>query len=312
MFSKMDVIKISKSNFKLYKFKLIVLFVLFLICSYITFSKHYQNDSEHIKQTNQTLDSIYISETEDAKGALKILHAEPLYIDLIRDLGARAGEKEWNYGFGLTDFGKYNQYNALVEYEFAPIDRLGFEIEVPMKFYTGLEDDSTLIPQDRIESLKLATQWTFHVNDKYNASFALGYINELEFNGFKSLKNRTLTGNIFNPFLVGAKRWGDNFHTLIYTGPKIHYDFESLKTHTSFEVHTSIHYLISGTRNFIGLETAQYLEGKNYDLVFRPQMRVGIADNLLIGIVSNIPINKKDERFGTFFRLIWEPGHDEK
>jgi hypothetical protein len=29
----------------------------------------------------------------------KILHAEPLYIDLIRGLGARKGEREWNVGW---------------------------------------------------------------------------------------------------------------------------------------------------------------------------------------------------------------------
>lgn len=287
--------------------------VLSIIISFLfllLFTTSAEESTENL--SNEQLDSLYISETEDATGKLKILHAEPLYIDLIRDLGAKAGEKEWNYGFGLTDMHDHNKYNALIEYEFAPIDRLGFEIEVPMIFNTKFYNDTSEIPQDRIESLKLATQWTFLVNDKYNASFALGYINELEFNSFKNLKRRTLTGNLFNPFLVAAKRWGDNFHTLIYTGPRIHYDFESTNTHTSYEVHTSLHYLISGTRNFIGLETAQYLDGKNYDLILRPQMRVGIADNLLIGIVSNIPLNRAEERYGTFFRLIWEPGHDEK
>ncbi|HAI17051.1 MAG TPA: phosphoribosylformylglycinamidine synthase, partial [Xanthomarina gelatinilytica] len=43
-------------------------------------------------------DSLYIAEVEESKEPLKILHAEPLYIDLIRDLGARKGEKEWNIG----------------------------------------------------------------------------------------------------------------------------------------------------------------------------------------------------------------------
>lgn len=288
------------------------LFVAVIISFFATISNVLHAEDTPGNISNKQLDSLYISETEDVKGTLKILHAEPLYIDLIRDLGAKAGEKEWNFGFGLTDYGKYNKYNALVEYEFAPIDRLGFEIEVPLSIYTDISEDSTGMPSNKIESLKLATQWTFHVNDKYNASFALGYINEFEFNGFNSIKNRAITGNLFNPFLVAAKRWGDNFHSLIYTGPKVQLDFETQKLHTNYELHTSLHYLISGTRNFIGLETGQYLDGKNYDLVFRPQMRVGIADNLLIGIVSNIPINKKDERFGTFFRLIWEPGHDEK
>jgi hypothetical protein len=38
-------------------------------------------------------------------------------------------------------------------------------------------------------------------------------------------------------------------------------------------------------------------------------MRVGIADNLLIGIVTGIPIKRENERLSTFLRLIYEPGH---
>ena len=69
-------------------------------------------------------DSVYIDEIEK-QAPVKILHAEPLYIDLIRDLGARKGEKEWNVGFGITDRSVYDEYEALVEYEWAPLDRLG-------------------------------------------------------------------------------------------------------------------------------------------------------------------------------------------
>jgi len=49
-------------------------------------------DSTHI--INEIKDSIYIAETENVKGKDKVLHAEPLFIDLIRDLGARKGENE--------------------------------------------------------------------------------------------------------------------------------------------------------------------------------------------------------------------------
>lgn len=53
---------------------------------------------------NQRLDSLFIEKFEKRRnGPLKLLHAEPLFIDLIRDLGARKGEKEWNFGLGLTD-----------------------------------------------------------------------------------------------------------------------------------------------------------------------------------------------------------------
>ena len=62
-------------------------------------------------------------ETENEKNLPnKVTHAEPLYIDLIRDLGARKGEREWNVGLGLTDRSDYDEYITLVEYEWAPIE----------------------------------------------------------------------------------------------------------------------------------------------------------------------------------------------
>ena len=44
-------------------------------------------------------------------------------------------------------------------------------------------------------------------------------------------------------------------------------------------------------------------------MVIRPQMRLGIAENLLVGIVAGIPIKREFQRFSTFFRLIYEPKH---
>lgn len=43
---------------------------------------------------NRRLDSLYIDEVQDQRVPDKVLHAEPMYIDLIRDLGARKGERE--------------------------------------------------------------------------------------------------------------------------------------------------------------------------------------------------------------------------
>lgn len=51
---------------------------------------------DSLEQIQDRLDSLYIAETEEVKGPEKVLHAEPLFIDLIRDLGARKGEREWN------------------------------------------------------------------------------------------------------------------------------------------------------------------------------------------------------------------------
>jgi len=74
-----------------------------------------QTDSLTTKR--DSLDNVFIQSIEQQTGSLKLLHAEPLYIDLIRDLGARKGEKEWNVGLGLTDNQNFDAYEALVEYE---------------------------------------------------------------------------------------------------------------------------------------------------------------------------------------------------
>ena len=260
---------------------------------------------------NKSKDEKFIEHYEDDLEPDKVLHAEPLYIDLIRDLGARKGEKEWNLGYGITDNLAFDSYEALVEYEFAPVDRLGFEFELPFLFYSGQNNVSQdSIPSNRLESIKLAAQWSFFVSEKMSTSMALGYINEFEMSDFDNFGSPLFTGNIYNPFFVIAKRWGNNFHTLIYTGPRIEQDFESNHYHTLFEINTNLHYMISGTRNFIGIEFNKIVDEGTISMTMRPQMRIEINENFLIGIVTGIPVNKELERLSAFTRIIWEPGHD--
>lgn len=263
----------------------------------------------HTLFDQQRLDSLYIVEVEDRREPDKVLHAEPLYIDLIRDLGARKGEREWNVGLGLTDHLDYNAYEALVEYEFAPINRLGLEIEVPITIYTPNERNG-YSPANRVESLKLAAQWSFLVSERAKTTLALGYINELKLVDANRLFSDTpLKGNKFNPFFIAAKRWGDRFHTLLYTGPQFTHLFQTGAWHRAFEINTNFHYMIPGTRNFVGVEVNKELYQNQLSTVFRPQLRVSITDNLLIGIVTGIPSGTAEQRLSSFMRLIYEPGH---
>lgn len=263
-----------------------------------------------LAQEDAIKDSLFIHEVENTKQPVKILHAEPLYIDLIRDLGARKGEREWNIGIGLTDKNQFDSYETLIEYEWAPVNRLGLEVELPFTFYSPLNGASVeSIPSNRLNSIKIATQWSFFVNEKIATSMALGYINEFELSDFGSFGSPLIKGNVFNPFLVIAKRWGNNFHTLVYTGPRIEQTFESNGLRTTYDVNTNFHYMISGTRNFMGIEFNKTFDNDDFDMTIRPQMRLGIADNLMIGIVVGIPVSRENERFSSFLRLIWEPPH---
>ncbi|ADR21869.1 hypothetical protein MATR_04980 [Marivirga tractuosa] len=250
---------------------------------------------------------------EQAEKPLKIEHAEPLFIDLIRDLGARKGESEWNVGLGMFDRLNYDKYEALVEYEWAVMDRLGLEIEVPVSIYTsnGLENTNGMRPSNRVESIKTAFQWTFLVSEKMNTSVAFGGINELVFTPLDSISTSSIfEGDVVNPFLITATNWRNGFHSLIYTGPKWFVPFNSeLDRDFEYEINTNFHYMIPNTRNFIGVEFNKTLAKNDFDMTIRPQMRVSISNNLLVGIVGGIPIDRERERLSSFIRLIYEPGH---
>ena len=262
---------------------------------------------------NKTADQFYIDEVQDSKATDKVLHAEPLFIDLIRDLGARKGEREWNVGMGINDNSSNDNYTYLIEYEFAPIDRLGLEVELPVTVYASKPDGSKR-QSTELNSIKVAGQYSYYVSEKNKTSMAIGYIHEFTLAPLNTIRqNAVFNGNVFNPFLVFAKRWGNNFHTLYYGGPYIHTFFDPV-VETSFEYqhNYSIHYMIPGTRNFLGIELNHVFINSRSEMVMRPQMRISIADNLMIGIVTGIPLQKGNERLSSFFRIIYEPSHKHK
>ncbi len=262
-----------------------------------------------VPDVQEAIDSLYIDEIEQSAEPDKVLHAEPLFIDLIRDLGARKGEKEWNVGFGITDKADYDETTALVEYEWAPIDRLGLEVELPFSFHYKTSDGADT-PGDKLEGLKLAAQYTFLVSQRHKTSLALGYIHELKLVEFGQYGDGSpYKSNVFNPFLVAAKRFGDNWHSLVYTGPQIERRNGSGAIDSRWDVNTNFHYMITGTRNFIGVELNKTFQRDDFDMTVRPQLRLGIADDLLIGIVAGVPVKRERERLSMFMRLIYEPGH---
>jgi hypothetical protein len=272
--------------------------------------------TDELANNKDRLDSLYIEEVENTFQTDKVLHAEPLYIDLIRDLGARKGEREWNVGMGLTDNLHYDAYQALVEYEWAPINRLGLEVELPFSFYyPGRKEEPGAgnAPGSRLNSLKLAAQYSFFVSEHYKTSMAVAYLHEFELSPFNQYREgRVWRGNVYNPVFIAAKRWGDNYHTLVYAGPVIEHDFNSKEVHTNWQVNTSFHYMISGTRNFIGVEFNKEFYNRQFDMTVRPQMRLGISDQLMLGIVAGVPVYKSKERLSSFIRLIYEPKHKQK
>jgi len=240
---------------------------------------------------------------------LKLSHAEPLFIDLIRDLGARKGEKEINVGFGVNDEKQYLSYTGFVEYEFAVANRLGLEIEVPFEIYQHNHQQTLSMPDNRIEGVKLATQYTFMVSEKYQTSMAVGYIQEFELSSFSDIDHngRLFEGTLYNPIFIAAKRWTPNIHTLLYTGPVFEQFFATNTWETSAQVNANLHYVFTGG-NFVGLETNMEFSHEKPSFVFRPQFKLQFSKKVSLGFLAGIPAtNHSHQGLSGMTRLIWVP-----
>lgn len=248
------------------------------------------------------------SQTNNSK-PLKIQHAEPLYIDLMRDLGAHKGEAEFNLGFGMANHTNYYEYNGFIEYEWAVANRLGLEVEIPFSFNKGIGTTHSPMPNNKIEGIKIATQYTFMVNEKHQTSMAIGYLHEFEMNSFKDLgrNNQIFEGMKMNPIFVAAKKI-NNIHTLLYTGPVIQNHFENHYTELFGMVNASVHYVIPNHKHFIGIENNMEIHKGNFHYTMRPQMKLHLAHNFAIGVLTGIPItNNDDVKMDFMTRIIWEP-----
>jgi hypothetical protein len=242
------------------------------------------------------------------KKPLKIRHAEPLYMDLIRDLGARKGEREWNAGYGIEGHKDYTVNTTFLEYEFSPLNRLGLEIEIPFSFYRSAGEPEGDVPRSRMEGLKLAAQYTFLVSQKYQMSMAAGYMHAFRMHSFYSIdKGRgMLKGHHSSPFLIIARKWGSRINTMVYTGPEWEFTPGEPGRKMFYQVNASVHYVLP-SGHFAGLEVNNESGMYERHTVFRPQVKLVLNNNLAVGLITGIParLNKTGMSFMT--RIIFEP-----
>lgn len=246
--------------------------------------------------------------TSDVK-PLKLSHAEPLYVDLIRDLGARKGEHELNVGFGYNDERKYVSYSGFAEYEFAVANRLGVEVEVPFEMFTPASGKTDVsLPGNRVEGIKLATQYTFWVSARHQTSMAVGYIQEMEFSDFNALNANAplFKGTVYNPIFIAAKRLTPHIHTLLYTGPEIEHDFATGKAETVAAVNANLHYVFSNGY-FAGLETNMEFSAEKPEIVLRPQVKLVFSKTVSLGLLAGLPVTHYNHGPSAMTRMIWVP-----
>lgn len=240
----------------------------------------------------------------------KIKHAEPLYIDLMRDLGAHRGEKEINVGMSYQEMGEYNTVQGFAEYEFAVADRLGLEVEMPFSLYNtpDVAMDASAMPHSKVEGLKLAGQYTFLVSKRAQTSMAIAFIHEFRFHSAYSVRQGKdfFYANSENPIFVAAKRWGRHVHTLLYTGPEWVFSAEPGARQFVYQLNYSLHYMVEGN-HFVGMEVNQEWTPHGWETVLHPQVKVALSHRVALGLVTGLATGHHGGSPQLMTRLIVEP-----
>jgi hypothetical protein len=181
-------------------------------------------------------------------------------------------------------------------------------VEIPFTFSLGSGNQQEPLPGNRLDGLKLATQYTFLVAPRFNTSAALGYLNECELTSFNNYgKEQIVRANLMHPFLVVAKSWKNDIHTMLISGPEWEKGLHSRRTDFYFHVNASIHYAVPATKSVIGLEVNSLFAQEFTSVVLRPQMRVTVSKTSKVGLVAGIPMDTRYDAYSFFVRWIYEP-----
>lgn len=135
---------------------------------------------------------------------------------------------------------------------------------------------------------------------------AAGGIYELRLHSFASIQDNLglIKGNSYNPFLIVAKRWGRNLHSMVYMGPEFYKDFETHHNESAYLLNLSMHYMVDN--NFVGIEMNQEFENHEIITVLRPQAKVQLTKSVGLGIASGIPIAHETSGYSFVARMIYE------
>ncbi|WP_158857265.1 HAEPLYID family protein [Lunatibacter salilacus] len=238
----------------------------------------------------------------------QVMHADPVFEDMTTVLGARKGENELNLNFGYNRV-RNNHHSLLgqIEYEIAPVDYLGFEIVLPYSLYFSNEMSPVPRPDNQLEFLQWASQYTFYVNEKKGISMGLGFKNVLEMrspegqhSGFK-LEEMSLL-----PFYMIGKNWQDTYFFLFSGGPEITRQLRPLETEWAINLNSNFHYAFSEKDHMVGLEINKQIAEGAIGMIFRPQLTLNVWEDIVVGMVIGIPVGLEEDKWNAFVRLAYE------
>jgi hypothetical protein len=282
-----------------------------------------QRDECH---TPHQRDSLHVLRLEHTWEGDKLFHAEPLFMDLVRDLGARRGERELGLAWGQSVSSRYVAHLMFLEYEWAPADNWGLEVELPMHLHYTPRDMQATAPDPHASTTssnrshtelaaRAGVQHTLRIWRTHHLSVGMGYYHQSTLASLGEWAHQPMVqrtqGLLYG---VMAKRWGYRWHLTAQAGPRWQ------ATHSAHavpadawlaEIHTSVQFLLPGTPNFAGLEVNSGWGANQQWLTLRPQLRLSLAHHFLVGLALGIPIvsEPEHEHLSGFVRLMWEPSH---
>lgn len=239
----------------------------------------------------------------------KVEHADPVFEDLTTDLGARKGENELNINFGYQGLkGEHRVLFTQLEYEFAPMDNLGFEVILPYTAYFTNPITQQARPANRVEFLQWAMQYTFFSSHERGISLALSFRNTFgQEDEFEPRNQFTIDQIQYFPFLVGAKNWQDRFFLLFSGGSALNQDLVESEYSFEHQINTAFHYGLGEDDHYLGVELNKSLKEREFEMTIRPQIILELADDIILGAAIGLPVvSSEGKGLSGFLRLAYE------
>ena len=242
-----------------------------------------------------------------------IKNVSPVYEDLTTEIGVDKGMNELNINFGYRNLkSEHHTLLTQLEYEFAPIKNLGFELLLPFTAYVPNPLSDLERPGNSIEFLQWTTQYTFFQSAEKGISLAFGLDNVLEsrdpyVSPQESNKGFSVENIGYTPFLILAKNWQEKSFILFKGGTLLDHDLEEGSVDFEHQLTSAFHYQFSeNSDNYLGIELNKTLEKGDFEIFIRPQIILEISDSFNLGTTVGIPAWNPETKWSAFIRLAYE------
>ncbi len=99
---------------------------------------------------------------------------------------------------------------------------------------------------------------------------------------------------------------GRSISHITFAGPILKHTLNTEFTDVDWQFNTSVDYEIPNSSHFIGIEFNKKIVDSEFRMTMRPQGKIQINEGLAIGLVAGFPITKSQQKFSSFFRVIYE------